>query len=151
MTLVSSHYVHLLVRGDDGWLAPVEVADDPSSAALVIPVRADGTPFPEGYWLEVAVAEQGPWKLLDEPFQFVPTGIGEYHLQTPSANIKFVDAARPQALYAGELEHPDFGHQLREVVAVEDDVFDLLCDREKVFLVGCSPFEHYRRKGNAPL
>jgi hypothetical protein len=155
MTLVSSHYVHLLVRrefreGEFGWLAPYELdSDDPSGAGLAIPVGADGVPFPE-YWIQVATLEGGKWTLIDQAFEFKFTEPGFFALETPSGDVRFREAEppkdQPRALpYVGRLLHDDLNHhRLVEVVPIEDDVFDLLLNREKVFLVGCSPFEQYR-------
>lgn len=161
MTLVSNHYVHLLVLreldgGGYGWLAPVELDDDDSSgAALVIPVKTDGQPFQEGYWLEVAVLENGSWRRLSEMFPLKHINAEEFALETNSADIPFVEtkveASRRLLPYAGSLDHPDFTHSLLQIEPVKGDVFDLLLNESKVFLVGCYPFEHYRNQDGSRL
>jgi hypothetical protein len=160
MTLVSSHYAHLLVRreladGRPGWFAPYEMDEyDAENARLAIPVDAQGRVYPEGYWVEIATLDEG-WKLLDEPFLLEPAGDGKFQLVTPPALVEFIEAVPPDGVrvcpYAGELEHDDFrGPGLVELAPVRNEIFDLLCDRNKVVLLGCFPFNHYT-KGGRPL
>lgn len=162
MSELPVHWVHLLVRrelpnGGFGWVAPLEMEDDSASsdAGLVIPVRPNGEPFEGGYSLEVAVLENGTWERLREPFTLRHDGADRFLLETNSADIPFVAATVPpeqqHLSYTGDLYHPDFASPMLEIEAVEGVVFDLLLDRNKVFLVGCYPFEHYQRQDGSPL
>lgn len=157
MSEVPLHHVHFLVRRGSGnkigWYAPYELEEnDPSGAGLVIPVDAQGHPFSE-YWLDAMISEGDHQEVLY--FIFRPTESGEFVLETPAADIPFVErVARSdeRALpYLGDLEHPDFAHLLVEIEPVRNDVYDIMLGDKSVTLIGCNPFEQYRKDGGQRL
>ena len=157
MNLVSPYYVHFLARRDlasgPGWYAPVELdSDDPQGAGLVIPVNHDGTPFDE-YWMGVLFLEGSTREI--EYFQFTRNSTGSFKLETISADIEFVERSVPpeqRALrYLGEFVFPDLEYPLVEIIPVKDEIYDLLLGSKEVVLIGCNPFELYRREDGTRL
>ncbi len=158
MTLVSPYYVHFLARRDlgsgQGWYAPAELdSDDPQGTGLVIPVNHDGVPFDE-YWMGVLFLEGA--KRTIEYFSFTRDNTtGSFKLETVPADIQFVERQVPpeqRALrYLGEFQFEDLKYPLVEITPVKDTIYDLLLGSKEVVLIGCNPFELYRRKNGTRL
>lgn len=157
MSQVPSHYAHFLVRrvvdGHPGWLAPYELSDgdDTTGAGLAIPMNSRGEPFAE-YWLDVRLTDESRSEVL---YYLLKPSNGQYVLETPAAELPFVEHrvnGQDRALpYVGELYHPDFAHELVEIVPVQDKVYELMFGASGVTLIGCDPFEHYQRRDGSRL
>ena len=118
----------------------------------MIPVNHDGTPFDE-YWMGVLFLEGSTREI--EYFQFTRNSTGSFKLETISADIEFVERSVPpeqRALrYLGEFVFPDLEYPLVEIIPVKDEIYDLLLGSKEVVLIGCNPFELYRREDGTRL
>lgn len=148
MTDVSSHYVHCVVKRDFGegvgWYSPAEVDDDATDFCFAIPLRGDGAPFPEGYWIEVLLND-GKRELLC--FSFVARDGGRFALDHQSGDILFQEIPAPPnertLPYRGRFRHDDFAFSMLGLEPLKDTLYDLMLSSTEAFLVGCHPATHY--------
>jgi hypothetical protein len=124
----------------------------PFDVSFAAPVRADGSWFPEGYWIEVLI-DDGERTLMPV---FMRVDGDRLIFEHSSAEIVFekvalADGQEPAMLYVGELRHPDFAYSFVEVSPVQDVAYDLMLGGDEAYLVGCHPFTHYQTAQGDPL
>lgn len=133
-------------RGDGlGWYSPAELSDQLLDFCFVIPMREDGSAFPEGYWIEVLLND-GKREILT--FEFRQREDGTFALEHQSADIVFqeIDVPSSQRLipYRGRFHHDDFAYQLLGLEPIMDEVYDFMLGGTEAFLIGCHPATHYQ-------
>lgn len=156
MSLVSSHYVHLLVlrqgKSCTGWYTPYELRDDSlSSCSLAIPL-IDGKPV-ESYWLEV-VYSLNETRHTDM-HSLVRNDDGGFVLEHPVVALRFnfVDPTFQTNVYryCGELSHEDFAYPLAAIYSIHESAYDVVLQQMGASLIGCDPFRHYQQADGTPL
>lgn len=148
------HKVHLLsavkTKAGYGWMAPIELpADQPQTAALVVPVSNSG--LFASYCLDYSV-QQGVGQFVTRSVTMNRQGDDSLSVAIEGKQVVFIRRAsglHPQPLpYIGQLSHTDFTKLLCEIEPVDPMILDDLFGNFRVIIAGCDPETEYQGLSN---